>query len=159
MNVEGRIITPDDWSLLRDVSLRALAESPDAFRTTLADAQAFTEDLWRQRAEASAPIPVLLEHGRGVTMGGVFTPPDSTVAYIWGMWTAPEARGRGYAAGLLESLVSWCRDRGLGVRLHVTEGNEAARRLYVAHGFKPTGVWEPLREGSALRVEELQLVE
>ena len=159
MNVEGRIITPDDWSLFRDVSLRALADSPDAFRTTLAEAQAFTEDFWRQRAEGSAPILVVLEDGRGVAMGGVLTPPDSSVAYIWGMWTAPEARGRGYAAGLLENLVNWCRDRGLGVRLHVTEGNAAARRLYVAHGFKPTGVREPLREGSALRVEELHLVQ
>ena len=75
------------------------------------------------------------------------------------MWTAPKARGRGYAAGLLTGLGSWCRDRDLGVRLHVTEGNQAARRLYTAHGFKSTGVYEPLREGSALQVEELQLVE
>jgi predicted GNAT family acetyltransferase len=75
------------------------------------------------------------------------------------MWTAPEARGRGYAAGLLTDLVNLCRDRDLGVRLHVTEGNPVARRLYTAHGFKSTGVWEPLREGSALQVEDLQLVE
>ena len=92
-------------------------------------------------------------------MGSVFTPPDSAIAYVWGMWTAPEARGRGYAAGLLTDLVNLCRDRDLGVRLHVTEGNQAARRLYTAHGFKSTGAWEPLREGSALQVEELQLVE
>jgi ribosomal protein S18 acetylase RimI-like enzyme len=102
---------------------------------------------------------MVLEDGRGVAMGGVFTPPDSAVAYVWGMWTAPEARGRGYAAGLLTDLVNLCRDRDLDVRLHVTEGNHAARRLYTAHGFKSTGVWEPLREGSALQVEELQLVE
>lgn len=158
MNVEVRTITADDWSLLRNVSLRALADSPDAFRTTLAEAQALTEDFWRQRAEGAAPILMVLEDGRGVAMGGVFTPPDSAVAYVWGMWTAPEARGRGYAAGLLTDLVNWCRDRDLGVRLHVTEGNLVARRLYVLHGFKSTGAWEPLREGSALRVEELQLV-
>lgn len=158
MSVEARTITADDWSLLRNVSLRALADSPDAFRTTLAEAQALTDDFWRQRAEGSAPILVVLEDHRGAAMGGVFTPPDSAVAYIWGMWTAPEARGRGYAAGLLTDLVNWCRDRDLGVRLHVTEGNQVARRLYVVHGFKSTGVWEPLREGSALRVEELQLV-
>ena len=90
-------------------------------------------------------------------MGGVFTPPDSAVAYVWGMWTAPEARGRGYTAGLLTDLVSWCRDRDLGIRLHVTEGNQVALRLYLVHGFRSTGVWEPLREGSALQVEELQL--
>ena len=159
MNVEVRTITADDWPLFRDVSLRALADSPDAFRRTLAEVQALTEDFWRQQAEGSAPILVVLEDGRGVAMGGVFTPPDSAVAYVWGMWTAPEARGRGYAAGLLTDLVNSCRDRDLGVRLHVTEGNQAARRLYTAHGFKSTGVWEPLREGSALQVEELQLVE
>lgn len=158
MNVEVRTITPDDWPLLRDVSLRALADSPDAFRRTLAETQALTEDFWRQRAAGAAPILVVLDGGRGVAMGGVFTPPESAVAYVWGMWTAPEARGRGYAAGILTDLVNWCRDRDLGVRLHVTEGNDVARRIYLVHGFRSTGVWEPLREGSALRVEELQLV-
>ncbi len=158
MNVEVRTITAEDWPLLRDVSLRSLADSPDAFRTTLSEAEARTDDFWRQRAGGTAPILVVLEHGRGVAMGGVFTPPDSAVATVWGMWTSPEARGRGYAAGLLTDLVSWCRDRDLGVSLHVTEGNDAARRLYVSHGFTPTGAWEQLREGSALQVEELQLV-
>ncbi|WP_170225163.1 GNAT family N-acetyltransferase [Nocardioides albertanoniae] len=158
MNVEVRTITADDWSLFRDVSLRALADSPDAFRRTFAEAQALTDDFWLERAGGSSPILMVLEEGRGVAMGGVFAPPESTVAYVWGMWTAPEARGRGYAAGLLTDLVTWCRDRDLGVRLHVTEGNDVARRLYAAHGFEPTGGSEPLREGSALRVEELQLV-
>jgi GNAT superfamily N-acetyltransferase len=158
MNVEVRAISADDWPLFRDLSLRALADSPDAFRRTFAEVQALPEDFWLQQADGSAPILVVLEDGRGVAMGAVSTPPESAIAYVWGMWTAPEARGRGYAAGLLADLVSWCRDRGLGVRLHVTEGNQAARRLYTAHGFESTGVWEPLREGSALRVEELQLV-
>ena len=40
MNVEVRTITADDWPLLREVSLRALADSPDAFRRTLAEVQA-----------------------------------------------------------------------------------------------------------------------
>ncbi len=159
MNVEVRAIAADDWPLLRDLSLRALADSPDAFRRTLAEVQALSEDVWQQQAGGSAPILVVLEDDRGVAMGGVSTPPGSAVAYVWGRWTAPEARGRGYAAGLITDLVNWCRDRDLGVRLHVTEGNQAAHRLYTAHGFKSTDVWEPLREGSGLQVEELQLVE
>src|SRR5690606_33884634 len=89
MNVEVRTITAGDWPLFRDVSLRALADSPDAFRRTLAEAQALTDDFWRQQAEGSATILVVLEDGRGVAMGGVFTPPGSAVAYVWGMWTAP----------------------------------------------------------------------
>lgn len=159
VNLEVRSTIAADWSLLRDVSLRALADSPDAFRTTLAEARAFTEEVWRQRAEGPARVLVVLEDGREVAMGGVFTPPDSAVAEVWGMWTAPEVRGRGYGGELLADLVNWCRDRDLGLRLQVTEGNQAARRLYVANGFQPTGVREPLREGSELRVEELQLVE
>lgn len=159
MNVEVRTITADDWPLFRDVSLRALADSPDAFRRTLDEAQALSDDFWRQQAEGSAPILVVLEDGRGVAMGRMVTPPDSDIADVWGMWTAPEARGRGYATGLLTDLLNMCRDRDLGVRLQVTEGNQAARRLYTAHGFTSTGVWEPLREGSSLQVEELQLVE
>jgi len=159
MNVEVRTITAEDWSLFRDLRLRALADSPDAFGRTLAEAEELTDDFWRQRTEGPGPTLIVLEGGRGVAMGGAFTPPDSSIAYIWGMWTAPEARGRGYAAKVLADLVSWCRERDLGVRLHVTEGNDAARRLYLAHGFKSTGVWEPLREGSSLRIEELQLVD
>ena len=159
MSVEVRTITADDWPLLRDVSLRALADSPDAFRRTHAEAQALPEDFWQQQAAGPATVLVVVEDGRGVAMAGVFTPPDSDVAYIWGMWTAPEARGRGYAAGLLTDLLVMCRDRGLGVRLQVTEGNDAARRLYTAHGFRSTGGWEPLREGSALQVEEMELAE
>ena len=159
MNVEVCTVTADSWRLFRDLSLRALADSPDAFRRTLAEAQVLPDEFWRQQAEGAAPILVVLEDGRGVAMGGVWTAQDSDVAYVWGMWTAPEARGRGYAAGLLTDLVSFCRDRDLGVRLHVTEGNQAARRFYAAHGFKATGAWEPLRDGSALQVEELQLAE
>lgn len=159
VNHEVRSVTAADWSLLRDVSLRALADSPDAFRTTLDEARTFTEDVWRQRAEGSGLVLVALEDGREVAMGAVFTPPDGVVAEVWGMWTAPEARGRGYGGLLLTDLVGWCRVRGLGLRLQATEGNQAARRLYAVHGFRPTGVLEPLREGSELRVEEMQLVE
>ena len=157
MDVEVRTITADDWPLFRDVSLRALADSPDAFRRTLAEARALPEDFWRQQAEGSAPILVVLEDGRGVAMGGVFTPSESAIAYVWGMWTAPEARGRGHSSALLDRVVTWARDVGRTPHLHVTEGNDAARRLYVRRGFEPTGTWEPLREGSPKRVEELVL--
>lgn len=159
MNLQVRGLIAGDWSLLRDVSMPALAESPDAFRTTLAEARVFTEDVWRQRAEGSALVLVVLAGGRGVAMGGVFTPTDGTVAEVWGMWTAPEVRGRGYGGRILADLVSWCRDRDLGVWLQVAEGNQAARRLYAANGFQPTGVREPLREGAELQVEEMQLEE
>jgi GNAT superfamily N-acetyltransferase len=68
-----------------------------------------------------------------------------------------EARGRGHSSAVLDRVVTWARAVGRTPHLHVTEGNDAARRLYVRRGFEPTGTWEPLREGSPKRVEELVL--
>ena len=148
---------PGDWAELREIRLRALADAPDAFSVVLAEAEAYDDDLWRDRLATSNPTYVVREAGSAVAMAGGFAPPDSPVAYVWGMWTAPEARGRGHSSVLLDRVVTWARAVGRTPHLHVTEGNDAARRLYVRSGFEPTGTWEPLREGSRTRVEELVL--
>ncbi|WP_244963124.1 GNAT family N-acetyltransferase [Nocardioides dongkuii] len=155
---EVRILAAaEDWRAFREVRLRALADAPDAFGATLVEAETLPDEVWRERAAAARGRALLvLEDDRPVAMGGVFVP-DGEDPMIWGMWTAPEARGCGHAGRLLRELLDWCRARDLAVRLHVTEGNEAARRLYVGHGFVPTGTWEPLRPGSELRIEELRL--
>jgi ribosomal protein S18 acetylase RimI-like enzyme len=73
---------------------------------------------------------------------------------VWGLWTAPEARGRGHARAILDRLVGHAHGRGVAtVELHVTEGNDLARRLYEQCGFVATGEWESLREGSPLQIE------
>lgn len=154
---ELRRIGRDDWALLRDVRLRALADAPDAFGSTLAQAGGLSDDEWRERAGNGSYTLVAVEDGVGLAMGGAFAPDDRPTVFVWGMWTDPTARGRGLAARLLDALVDDCRPSYDEVRLHVTEGNDGARRLYVGRGFVPTGTWEPLREGSALRIEELAL--
>ena len=148
---------PEDWAELREIRLRALDDAPDAFATLATDAREYADELWRDRLATSNPTYVVREAGATVAMAGDFAPPDSSRAMVWGMWTAPEARGRGHSSALLNAVVAWARAIGRTPHLHVTEGNEAARRLYVRRGFEPTGTWEPLREGSRLRVEELVL--
>lgn len=157
MEREPRQITAEDWAAFREIRLRALADSPDAFAMTHAQAVGQQESLWRERAGGPDPILIVSDEGRPVAMGGAHAPAGVGRAMVWGMWTAPEARGRGHGARILGNLVAWCRERGLDVVLHVTEGNDAARRLYVAHGFRPTGEWGQLREGSELRIEEMRL--
>ncbi|MDO9497923.1 MAG: GNAT family N-acetyltransferase [Nocardioides sp.] len=158
MDVDVRTLTADDWQLFREVRLQALADAPDAFGRTLAEASEESPEQWQAKTAGPGPIVVLLEGGTPVAMGGVFAPEHEPRAVVWGMWTAPEARGRGYGARLLRELVAWCHEQGPPeVLLHVTEGNDAARRLYLAHGFEPTGEWETLRPGSPLRIEELRL--
>jgi GNAT superfamily N-acetyltransferase len=91
-----------------------------------------------------------------VAMGGLLAPEHSTEAFIWGMWVAPDWRGQGLGSRILEELLAWGRRLNWIVALHVTEGNGGARRLYETHGFASTGEWQPLREGSDLRMETLR---
>ena len=39
----------------------------------------------------------------------------------------------------------------------VTAANRPAMRLYLAHGFRPVGTLEPLREGSELMAQAMEL--
>jgi predicted GNAT family acetyltransferase len=159
MSTGARVVqlTRDDWAELKDVRLRALADAPDAFGAVLSDVVDLPDEAWRRRLTAEHPTYVVRERGEAVAMAGGFAPDDSPDAFVWGMWTAPEARGRGHSGALLDAVVTWAQGLGRVPHLHVTEGNDVARRLYVRRGFEPTGTWEPLRAGSPLRIEELAL--
>ncbi len=60
-------------------------------------------------------------------------------AHVWGMYVAPEARGRHAGRALLDELMRRARALpGLeDVALAVTVGNDSARRLYLSAGFVP----------------------
>ena len=157
MEPELRVASPADWEDFKSVRLRALEDSPTAFGVTLAEALSQPDDVWRDRLRAPWPTLIAYVGGTPAAMGGLFAPEDSADAFVWGMWVAPEARGRGLGRAILEELVRHADQLDRPVVLHVTEGNDGARRLYEAHGFVATGEWEPLREGSDLRIELLRL--
>lgn len=147
---------PEKWREFRDIRLRALADAPSAFCMTLADAQANSEDHWRSRLQSDDPILVVRDDGRPVAMGAGWVVDDDRMA-VWGMWTAPEARGHGHARAIMAWLLDFADRRGVTqVELQVTEGNDDARDLYESLGFESTGEWEPLREGSQEQIELLR---
>lgn len=150
MRSEVRPAMHEDWEAWREVRLRALREDPDAFCATFERDAAFSAAEWQQRM--TAPAYLGLVDGTPVAMGGGFADTPGTLQVV-AMWTAPEARGLGLGRRILGHVVAWGRAAGLDVRLQVTVGNEAARRLYESSGFVGTGDTEPLRPGSPLRVE------
>lgn len=139
---------PDDWQDFRDIRLRSLADSPDAFGSTLEREAAFTEDDWRLRVRG--PVFVVLDPGP-VAVGGIFD--ADGVGHVWGMWTDPAHRGRGHARRVLDALTP-LHDR---VQLHVNVANPVARSVYERYGFVGTGELEPLRPGSEQRIELMVL--
>jgi GNAT superfamily N-acetyltransferase len=85
------------------------------------------------------------------------TTPD--VANVYQMWVAPIHRGQGAGRLLLEAIIAWASAAGVRrVVLSVTCGESPARGLYVRAGFTPIGEAEPLRPGSALLVQPMQML-
>jgi ribosomal protein S18 acetylase RimI-like enzyme len=144
-----RRLGPDDWEVLRDVRLRALADSPDAFGSTLDRERGLDEKEWRRRLVR--PVYAVLVDDRPVAMAGAFT--DQGRVQVWGMWTVPDHRGRGHARALLDALVGGAVAEGRPVSLHVNTANPVARTVYEHYGFVPTGELDPLRPGSDQRIE------
>jgi RimJ/RimL family protein N-acetyltransferase len=62
-------------------------------------------------------------------------------AKVVGMYVVPEVAGKGVGGLLLQALLARARAEGLeSLVLTVTEGNEAARRLYERCGFRSFGI-------------------
>lgn len=151
MAVSVRIATPADWETWRDLRLRALADSPDAFRETLAAARAYDDAAWRRFVAPRPDAVRLLAERDGVAVGMcvVLIADDQRRANVYAMWVAPEARGAGAGTRLLDAGLAWARSHAaLEVSLQLGEGQHAARRLYERAGFRDTGQREPARPGS-----------
>jgi ribosomal protein S18 acetylase RimI-like enzyme len=145
---ELRRLGPDDWEAFREIRLRSLADSPDAFGSTLGREQAFSEDDWRTRL--TGPV-VVVEDPEPVAIGGTFD--NDGVLHVWGMWTDPAHRHRGHARAVLDALLPPDQH----AQLDVNVANADARAAYERYGFVGTGRFEPLRPGSDQRMELMVL--
>jgi len=146
----------DDWAVFRELRLRSLLDSPEAFGSTFGDESSQTERAWRDwaagrwRSGTAAAFMGRADDGTPVgTATGAEYESEPGVAHVYAMWVAPDARGEGVGRALLDAVAEWARDRGCGrLVLAVTESNDAARRFYATGGFVDTGERRALREGS-----------
>jgi ribosomal protein S18 acetylase RimI-like enzyme len=145
----------DDWVAFREIRLRSLLDSPDAFGSTYGEESSQVEHAWRDWASGrwrGGDAAVFAVRGADVLVGtatGAQYEVEPGVAHVYAMWVAPDARGSGIGRSLVEAVADWARGRGCDrLVLNVTETNEVARHFYAACGFAETGVREPLRERS-----------
>lgn len=130
------------WSL----RLRALREHPDAFGQPYESAACLTPEQVRNNAETrwmAGDNRVFLaqaEDGDLVGMIGIVREPVPKMAHrmvIWGVYTVPEARGRGVSTALHHAAIAHARATP-GVRmitLQVVTSNAGAVRTYERAGF------------------------
>lgn len=162
VDFEVRQVDSGDWQDLREIRLRALAQAPEAFASTLEREAALPDREWQDRARASGRADALL------IVVGVLEPQlvgmalgvlgDDGVTNLYGVWVDPAYRRRGYGRQLVEWLIGWARAKGQSVlRLQVVEGNAEAIALYERMGFRRTGARCQLTSNPAVLEAEMLL--
>ncbi|WP_432725496.1 GNAT family N-acetyltransferase [Variovorax sp. W6] len=151
-----RRLSAADAEAYRAVMLDAYATHPSAFTSTLEERAALPLSWWMQRLGAadgganseSVVYGAFDDDGALVGAAGLsFETRQRTShkATLFGMSVKASARRAGFGRRLVLALLDHARAHG-GLRLvqlTVTEGNEAARKLYEDCGFRVFGV-EPL---------------
>ena len=135
--------TANECQRFRTIRLRALRDSPDAFGSTLAEDEARPVSEWQERL-ANPDVAQFLATGAdgsdiGIVVGAPWVGLEST-AGLFAMWVAPEARGTGVAAALVDQVIAWARAAGFAkLLLDVADNNAPAIALYASRGFMPNG--------------------
>lgn len=138
-----RHLGPDDRAVLRSVRLRALADAPSAFGSTVAREEAFTDADWDARLATPGAATFVAVDAGGTPVGMITGVPADAAAGgvdLVGLWVDPSARRSGVGDALVACVLAWAAESDLVVvHLCVTEGNEAAERLYRRRGFRRSG--------------------
>lgn len=128
--LEVRRIGAEDWSDWREMRLRALAESPDAFGSRLEEVDD-RECSWRSRIDAADAC--FLAYAGDVAVAMVAADPTSDGIALQSMFVAAEARRHGVGRRLIDAVVTVAGHRPLV--LGVVAANLPAVRAYQCAGF------------------------
>ena len=142
-------LAPERWQEAKRLRLEALREEPTAFASSLADEQAFRDEVWIARVTTAFQrdhnMTCYAElNGELVGMAGAIWPAREKtrhVAAVYGVYVSPAQRGQGIASQLMGKLLAeLC---GLPpiekVGLTVNSACQPAVRLYERHGFERVG--------------------
>lgn len=159
-----RRLSPHEWPAYRDLRLKALRDSPDAFGSTFEREQLRSDAEWAARLAAtdgsdeSLPLVAVSDDEFVGLAWGRLDASDDRVAHVYQMWVSPTRRGRGIGSLLIDTLIEWARSvRATQLCLSVTCGNAPAERTYSKAGFEPLGSAAPLRAGSPLLSQPMKL--
>jgi hypothetical protein len=90
-SVDVRLVGAEAWETWRDIRLRSLRDSPDAFGSTYAREAAFAESHWTDRLAGDEPAVLAFHDSAAVAMGAGWVYEPGKLMIV-AMWTAPAAR-------------------------------------------------------------------
>lgn len=144
--VHIRRLTPADAAVFQAFRLAALLEAPAAFGSSHEEERELSRSVIEDRLAVKPDRGPFGAFENDELVGLVALGRESMhklahKALIWGMYVAPEARGKGIGRALLLEALSLARSVAgiLQVNLRVNASNEGAIRLYESVGFKTFG--------------------
>jgi ribosomal protein S18 acetylase RimI-like enzyme len=159
-----RRLRSNEVELFRDLRLQALADSPTAFRETLAEAQAKPLEHWQTLVQSltagDQQVQFLAEVAEQVVgiVAGIRDRQLPYVTWVASLWVRADQRGQGIGSALLQQLRDWAiAHHKTHLRLRVTEQNKLAIALYQRAGFRFTGERVALPWNPELQVLSMQL--
>lgn len=160
-----RPLAATEGSLLRELRLGALHDSPHTFGERLEDALHRPHQEWDEQARTLTDPDgprVFIAEVDGEPAGLVLAvedPNDPQVCRVGGMWVSPIKRRRGAGSWMLDAVLNWAKERKKQhVRLWVQEDSASARALYESFGFSYTGARKPFPREPARRLLEMDLL-
>jgi GNAT superfamily N-acetyltransferase len=163
--IRVRVLDEDEWPTYRDVRLRALRESPEAFVASAEEEASFDDEVWRQRMDRSRRL--LAEDGDDVvgvvSVGTGHRTNIPGAGELFGLWVDPPRRGTGVARRLMEEAAAVGRDVGLRQLVYwVGTDNGRAVAFASSFGFRPTDDRRPMRihgvDDDGAESEEMMMV-
>ena len=155
--MEIRSIEAKDWTLLKQVRLAALYNTPTAFGVRYETAANYTDGQWQERASATAGPEfwlALIDDKPVGMIGGAISRTNRD--HLIGMWVAPHARGSGIAASLVKAVKSRSAQQGHDrIFLDVSPDNGTAANFYLKQGFVFIDEWEPLVSHPQITVQTM----
>jgi len=158
-----RRVFAHEAAVLRDIRLRMLEDSPEAFATKLSEAQEYDLSVWEERAASQhsgfdeASFLAFVQDNAVGSVTGIAVTPDTR--QLVAMWVDPAYRRLGIGRGLVDALVRWVwRGPAQRVSLWVVDSNRPAKALYRSFGFEPTEEAQPLPSRPELRETHWELL-
>jgi len=141
--VKIRRLGVGDESVLREIRLRALLDSPSAYGSSYEREHQFVDDDWRNRLARNDAVTLVSEQDDGMAIGlvtGAIDDDFADIGWLYSMWVNPAMRGNGVAGQLIDEIIAWSKLQNCtSIRLQVTDGNTSAERAYLKRGFRRTG--------------------
>jgi GNAT superfamily N-acetyltransferase len=127
---------------LRELRMRAMADAPDAFGSTLEREAEQPDEHWSALADGGDEngVYVAIDDEAWIGMAaGYWFERERGIVQLWGMWIDPSRRGERIGERLANAVRGWASDHGgRFLRLGVIDGSRAIA-FYERLGFVDTG--------------------